>query len=422
MTVTQNLELFPAIEISNEDARTSQFFEHVKQFKDFGTETQTYILQVGNHPVPVFVNEFWTSKQRTAHSIHEVSYRACFKPQLPRFFIQKLTNPGDTVLDPFMGRGTTLIEAVLENRQAVGCDINPLSKIMCGPRLSPPELEQIAKRLKEIDISYQGNWPSDLAVFFHPDTLRELCSLRNYLAEKANKSDRIDRWIQMVATNRLTGHSKGFFSVYTLPPNQAVTADRQRIINEKRGQEPEYRDVKTLILKKSKSLLRDISKQDKEAQAKFGVQSKIVIGASNEIKGLRPGSVGLVVTSPPFLDVVDYANDNWLRCWFNDIDPQNIPISIHRKLDDWRQDMFQTFKHINRLLQSGGYVAFEVGEVRGGTIQLEDHVIPAAEEAGFTPILVLVNDQAFTKTSHCWGVSNLEKGTNTNRIVLLKKP
>ena len=34
--------------------------------------------------VPVFVNEFWTSKQRAAHSLHEVSYRACFKPQLPR--------------------------------------------------------------------------------------------------------------------------------------------------------------------------------------------------------------------------------------------------------------------------------------------------------------------------------------------------
>ena len=43
--------------------------------------------------VPVFVNEFWTSKQRAAHSLHEISYRACFKPQLPRFFITRLTVP-----------------------------------------------------------------------------------------------------------------------------------------------------------------------------------------------------------------------------------------------------------------------------------------------------------------------------------------
>ena len=52
----------------------------------------------------------------------------------------------------------------------------------------------------------------------------------------------MDKWIRMVATNRLTGHSKGFFSVYTMPPNQAVTAERQIIINEKRDQKAEYRD------------------------------------------------------------------------------------------------------------------------------------------------------------------------------------
>src|SRR5512138_3707763 len=37
-----------------------------------------------------FTNEFWTSRQRQAAAIHEVSYRACFKPQLPRFFIDHL--------------------------------------------------------------------------------------------------------------------------------------------------------------------------------------------------------------------------------------------------------------------------------------------------------------------------------------------
>ena len=69
----------------------------------------------------------------------------------------------------------------------------------------------------------------------------------------------IDRWIAMVATNRLTGHSKGFFSVYTLPPNQAVSQKSQQRINLKRRQEPEYRDTHRIILNKTKSLLRRIS-------------------------------------------------------------------------------------------------------------------------------------------------------------------
>ena len=59
----------------------------------------------------------------------------------------------------------------------------------------------------------------------------------------------------MVAVNRLTGHSSGFFSVYTLPPNQAVSLESQRKINEKRQQVPPVRDVPSIILKKSKTLL-----------------------------------------------------------------------------------------------------------------------------------------------------------------------
>ena len=233
--------------------------------------------------------------------------------------------------------------------------------------------------------------------------------------------DAADKWIQMVATNRLTGHSPGFFSVYTLPPNQAVTADRQRLINEKRNQTPEYRDVKAIILKKSRTLLKEIDELNRHSFETYGAKSKIVVGSSIEIPGIKTGSVNLVVTSPPFLDVVDYATDNWLRSWFNHIDPQTIPITILRKVEDWRSYMTKTFARLKTLLKKGGYVAFEVGEVKNGKIKLEDHVIPAAEKAGLVPILVLVNDQEFTKTSNCWGVSNLEKGTNTNRIVLLRK-
>ena len=417
-----NLEFFPAIEVQEKDQITHDFVSWIKKFNAFGTSTRTYHTHVGKQPVPVYVNEFWTSKQRAAHSLHEVSYRACFKPQLPRFFIDRLTTEGDTVLDPFMGRGTTLIESVLRNRFAAGCDVNPLSKVMCGPRLNPPGLSLIAERLNKLKWDFDGGVPEELGVFYHEETLRELCFLRTYFHKRGNAADATDNWIRMVATNRLTGHSTGFFSVYTLPPNQAVTADRQREINAKRGQVPDYRNVKELILRKSKSLLRDVSHDDSARFATYGRKSKIVIGSATEIKGMGRGSVSLVVTSPPFLDVVDYARDNWLRCWFNHIDPDAIPIWILRNIGAWSKAMTQAFKRMYALLKKGGYIAFEVGEVRNGKVKLEDHVIPAAERAGLIPILVLINDQAFTKTSNCWGVSNLKKGTNTNRIVLLKKP
>ncbi len=167
--------------------------------------------------------------------------------------------------------------------------------------------------------------------------------------------DDADKWIRMVATNRLTGHSKGFFSVYTLPPNQAVSLERQKIINQKRSQVPEYRNVRELIKRKSKALLKDIQEDDIERFRTHGKKSKIFIGPSSGIRGMKAGSISLVVTSPPFLDVVDYAGDNWLRCWFNHIDPKTIPISIHRKIEDWSDAMSQSFQRLFKTPETGRF-------------------------------------------------------------------
>jgi len=371
--------------------------------------------------VPVFVNEFWTSRQRAAHSLHEVSYRACFKPQLPRFFIDRLTEPGEAVYDPFSGRGTTALEAALLNRMPVACDINPLSRILLEPRLAPPSLTDIEARLAQIPWGDPGESRKDLRVFYHPTTLGQISALRRYLVlrEASGELDAVDRWIRMVAVNRLTGHSPGFFSVYTLPPNQAVSLDAQVKINERRKQVPTVRDVPTLILRKSKALLASCRDGGRTPAAR---QARLVTGPASATPEIAADSVDLVVTSPPFLDVVDYAGDNWLRCWFCGIDPASVGITMARKASDWQEAMRAVFVELRRVLRPGRFIAFEVGEVRGGTVRLEDLVLPPAMAAGLEPRLVVVNAQQFTKTANCWGVANNAKGTNTNRIVLLQKP
>src|SRR6266705_2919031 len=94
-----------------------------------------------------------------ASSLHEVSYRACFKPQLPRFFIERLTQPGDVVYDPFMGRGTTPVEAALLDRVPFGNDINPLSLTFARPRLFPPTVEELSERLSQINLTDHDEFP-----------------------------------------------------------------------------------------------------------------------------------------------------------------------------------------------------------------------------------------------------------------------
>ena len=174
--------------------------------------------EIWEGPIRYLVNDLWTSGQRQAHSIHEVSYRACFKPQLPEFFIERLTVPGDAIYDPFMGRGTTPIQAALIGRQPVGNDINPLSILLTRPRLNPPTLNAVASRLKQIKWDLEEIEEPELLAFYSPGTLRQVCALRRWLIEHAppdGTSNSVDDWIRMVAVNRLTGHSPSASSPFT---------------------------------------------------------------------------------------------------------------------------------------------------------------------------------------------------------------
>lgn len=390
------------------------FLDFVRSFDEHGAKTVSFV----EDGIPYLVNEFWTSRQRQAHSIQEVSYRACFKPQLPAFFISGLTAPGDAVYDPFMGRGTTPIQAALMGRRPIGNDINPLSVLLTRPRLRPPSMEAIAARLKEVPWESGIIERDDLLAFYHPSTLKKLTALKSWLLKQAPLNepypDPVDDWIRMVSLNRLTGHSPGFFSGRTMPPNQAVSVASQIKMNAKSGMEPPPRDLVTIILKKSRTLLGDGAPPQHPPAI-------LSVGLASETTSIQTGSIVLTVTSPPFLDIVQYADDNWLRCWFAGINVSAVAIGMHKTEAAWIDMVHGVLKEQVRILKPGGHVAFEVGEVRGGKVLLEKLVWRAAEGLPLERQAVLVNQQEFTKTANCWGVKNNTAGTNTNRIVLMRR-
>ncbi len=381
-------------------------------------------LEVAGASYPRLSLEFWTSKQRQAANLHEISYRACYKPQLPRHFIERLTRPGERVYDPFSGRGTTALEAALLGRRVAANDVNPLARMLAEPRLTPPDPAAVQQRLGEIPRSGSGDG-LDLSMFYHPDTEAEIRGLRDWCLSRAasGELDDLDTWIRMVATNRLTGHSPGFFSVYTLPPNQALSAEKQKQINIQREQVPTYRDTHALILKKTRQLLSGLEPEQRRNLAFAAQDARFLTGDARETTSLLDGCMTLTVTSPPFLDVVDYVGDNWLRCWFTGLDAEAIGrgISTPRTVEAWSKTMDAVFEELHRLTRPGGFVAFEVGEIRRGKVRLDEVVLPLGLQAGFKAHGVLVNSQTFTKTAHIWGVGNNDKGTNSNRVVLFER-
>jgi hypothetical protein len=96
-------------------------------------------------------------------------------------------------------------------------------------------------------------------------------------------------------------------------------------------------------------------------------------------------------------------------------------MTMARTIDAWCNVMGGTFAELFRITKLGGHVAFEVGEVRKGTISLDEHVVQLGFNAGFKYNGILINKQKFTKTANIWGVKNNAGGTNTNRIVLFSK-
>jgi hypothetical protein len=314
----------------------------------------------------------------------------------------------------------------LLNRNVISNDINPLSEVFTKPRFFVPTLKETQTRLRQIPFKKNAKAEIDLSMFYHPSTEAEIVSLKRYFLKKQKQEtlDYADLWIKMVATNRLTGHSSGFFSVYTLPPNQAASPKSQIKINQKRNQKPGYKDTKKIIFKKTRSLLRNITTYDTTNLKKRGSKAVFLAKDARYVEEIPDCSVNLTVTSPPFLDVVNYSQDNWLRCWFNGISAKEVQkqITVAKKLEKWNEVMASVFKELYRITALKGWVAFEVGEVRKGDVKLDEQIVPIGQRAGFSCIGIVVNQQNFTKTANIWGVANNQGGTNSNRIVLFQKP
>tara|TARA_B100001094_G_scaffold263690_1_gene265381 strand:- start:719 stop:1681 length:963 start_codon:yes stop_codon:yes gene_type:complete len=102
------------------------------------------------------------------------------------------------------------------------------------------------------------------------------------------------------------------------------------------------------------------------------------------------------------------------------IDASTVEITELKRPEDWKAKMTEVMRDLSRILKPSGYLAFEVGEVtyKREKLLLEELVLEAGVEAGLEPVIIMINDQEFTKTSNAWGVDNQAKGTNTNRIVI----
>ena len=333
-----------------------------------------------------FVDEgaHWTTESsRPCHSLHyALSYPQQTSPEVAAFSIARFSKRGDVVLDPFLGSGTTALEALVAGRIAFGSDVNPFFVKVARAKLQPADITEVTLRLQLLNVkrpvaveTYRNGFSS----FYDIDTFREILSLKENLRER---EDRVSRFIELVALSLLHGHSAGYFSVYSMP-HMSLSPDEQERINRKRAQSPEYRAVIPRLLRRAAMALRDGVPSVMVQQER---QSRIAVRDSRDLSYAPSGSVNLVVTSPPHPGARRTSVDQWLRLWFSGIEPQIASggEATHSDLSEWRVFMNETLLELARVTRSGGRCVLDLRELQARpgapTIRADEELLPVVEK------------------------------------------
>jgi hypothetical protein len=221
-------------------------------------------------------------------------------------------------------------------------------------------------RIRWFDQDFQmETLPSFLGDIFHPQTLYDLCSLRDYFSriQQEGPLDDEDRWVQMLVLTSLSGPRAGYLIGPSIHPNTPMLPSRRE-----RPPAPEHsplakKELFNCLRLKSQSLTATVDAWARRVLESVVSRAVLLTARADGTAGIPTGSVALIVTGPPGLKPFDYQRDNWLRCWFVDLDPATVRVSAHRELDAWEEEMTGVFVELYRVLKPGGYCAVDIGRL-----------------------------------------------------------
>lgn len=235
-------------------------------------------------------------------------------------WINDLTQPGDTVLDPFSGRGTTAFQAILMGRRAVACDTNSVAVCLTRAKTNAPDYSELIERLEELEESFDGrrysSSASALSEFFRlayaRRTLLQILHLRSSLRWQSSNTDCMIAALLLGSLHGEMDRSQAYLS-NQMPRTISTKPDYSvRFWRERNLVAPE-RDVFRTLRK----------------HAAFRYETPPAAGASQvyqldmrDLPRVRRRDEGgfdqvrCVITSPPYLDVTNFEEDQWLRLWF----------------------------------------------------------------------------------------------------------
>lgn len=263
------------------------------------------------------------------------------------------------MFDPFSGSGCVPLESLLAHRGAIANDINPYAAVLTQAKMFPPAVINVAmnavgqyarraKRLAQKD-SYRVFAPRWVRAFFHKRTLVETKILADMLR-------RDEQWFILANLLGILHHQRpGFLSN---PSSHLVPYLRTRKFP--RAIYPHlysYRDVEPRLVAKIKRTMKK----------SFAIAANLPrVFTTRNLLELEPSKrAHLAITSPPYMNALDYGRDNRLRLWFLGIEDFHLLDSLSpRSPQEFHSLMVALAKLLTRVIRPGGKAVLIVGEVR----------------------------------------------------------
>ncbi len=426
-------------------------------------------LELATHLPSLPIEPEWKTQQRLwGHSFHPMcSYLASFPAALTHAFIERYSRPGDVVIDPFSGRGTTPLQASAEGRIGLGNDLNPFAHLLTAAKVEPSARAEATTRLLALRLGWgagsrawldlahavvasaetgplpvprQGSRllpddasavdtqrevvPPEVAVAFHPETLAQLLFVRTEL----DLGDRVDRFLAAALAGALHGKTPSYLS--TVMPNTFSMAPRYvRDFVARTGYEAPRRDLFETLDAKLRRLYRD----PLPGSPGIALQGDARAGAARIRQALAarglPERARLVVTSPPYLRVVKYGYYNWLRTWFLGFSAAAIDATLddaHRR-EPYLAFLREVLADLRLVLTDDAVVVLVVGDVemdrgrriRDGVGLAEAVWEEAAAPEGYRLAGLAFDEVASTrKMTKLWG-EEAGRATKVDRILVM---
>ncbi len=312
------------------------------------------------------------------HRFHALCpYFAMFPESFAERWICELTAPGDVVLDPFSGRGTTALTAVLLGRRAVACDVNDVAYCLTRAKTSPPPLCRVLQRIDRLADEFDGRkWrtgtealPDFFQMAFHGRTLQQILCLREKLDWRKGRTDTMIAALALGSLHGESSRSPFYFSnqmprTISTKPAYSMRYWRDRELTAPR------RDVFEIL--RQRAVYRYASERP---QGDAWVYHRDMRTLTLVARAL-PNRPRCVVTSPPYYDVTNFEEDQWLRLWFLGGPPYPTRKRVSRDDRHTLEDRYWRFiadmwRSLSQLVARRGHVVVRIGSARLKPTQLE---------------------------------------------------